>query len=79
MTDEELTAALEIALGIFGGSGSLSRLSVAHTASGLRIWGGWHIVNHVAETPLFAGRRTIETARAIYTIKNPGDRQFNLF
>lgn len=79
MTDQQLAKALESSLGIFGGSSGPDRLSVAHTGSGLRIWGGWHIVNHVTEKPLFAGQRTIEAARAVYTVKNPDNKQLDLF
>jgi hypothetical protein len=66
LSDQSLANALEAALGIFGGSSGPDRLSVVHTGSALRIWGGWHIVNHFTEKPLFSGRRTIETARVIY-------------
>lgn len=79
MTDEELSEALEAALGIFGGSGGPGRPSIAFTGSGLRIWGGRHIVNHVTEKPLFAGKATIAMARRVYAIPDPGDRQLDLF
>lgn len=79
MTNQNLAIALEASLGIFGGSGGPGQLNVAFTGSGVRIWGGWHVVNHVTEKPLFSGKRTIETARAIYNIKNPDDRQLDLF
>lgn len=79
MTDDELAAALEQILGIFGGSSGPDRLSVAYTGAGLRIWGGWHVVNHVAEQPLFSGRQTIAMAREVYGISNPDDQQLNLW
>ncbi len=79
MTDNELAAALETALGIFGGSAGPGRLSVAFTGSGLRIWGGWHIVNHVTEKPLFAGSATIAMARTTYAIADPDNKQLDLF
>jgi len=53
MTDAALTSALEQVLGIFGGSCGPSRMDVAHQAAGLKIWGGWHIVYHHTEKPLF--------------------------
>lgn len=78
MTDVELTSALEEVLGIFGGSCAPGRLSVAHQASGLKIWGGWHIVNHHTEKPLFQGARTLAMARYLYDIKDPNDDQQSL-
>lgn len=78
MTDHELASALEISLGIFGGSGGPNRPSIVFTGSGLRIWGGWHVVNHGAEKPLFEGKRTIAMAREIYGIPNPEDEQLSL-
>jgi len=53
MTDAELSRALQQVLGIFGGSCGPERLDVMHQASGLKIWAGWHMVNHRAEPPLF--------------------------
>ncbi len=79
MTDELLAEALQASLGIFGGSGGPGRPSVTYTGSGLRIWGGWHIVNHVTEKPLFAGNATITMAREVYGIRNPDNKQLNLF
>ena len=79
MTDQELQAALSRTLGIFGGSSGPDRFSTTFTGSGLRIWGGWHIVNHVKEKPLFAGRRTIAKAREVYGISNPDNKQLNQF
>ena len=79
MTDEELAAALDVTLGIFGGSGGPDRPSVAFTGSGLRIWGGWHVVNTQTEKPLFAGKRTIAMARQVYGIADPNNNQLDLF
>lgn len=79
MTDADLTAALEQVLGIFGGSCGPGRLDVAHQASGLKIWGGWHIVNHHTEQPLFQGNQTLAMARHLYGITDPDDRQMGLF
>ena len=78
MTDADLTAALEAALGIWGGSCGLGKMDVVHQASELKIWGGWHFVNHVTEPPLFKGAATLAIAREIYGIANPDDRQMNL-
>ncbi len=79
MTDQELQAALKEALGIFGGSGGPDRLSVSFKGSDLRIWGGWHVVNHVIEKPLFAGAATIAMARSVYGIIDPDNDQLVLF
>ncbi len=78
MNDAELKSALERALGIFGGSGARGRLSITYTGAGLRIWGGWHTVNHCVETPLFFGNGTIAMAREVYEICNPDDDQLSL-
>lgn len=79
MSDEALEAALEKVLGIFGGSCGPGRLDVVFQGSGLRIWAGWHTVNHVAEEPVFAGKQTVAMARHVYGIANPGDSQLSLF
>ena len=78
MRNDELIVALEQVLGIFGGSCGADRLDVAHQASGLKIWAGWHIVNHVTEKPLFQGRQTVAMARYIYGITDPDDGQMSL-
>lgn len=78
LSDEELVSALEAVLGIFGGSCGPNRLSVCHQAAGLKIWGGWHIVNHVQEQPLFAGRSTVAMARDIYGIFDTNNPQLKL-
>ena len=79
MTDDQLADALNATLGIFGGSGGPDRPSVSFTGSGLRIWGGWHVVNHVTEKPLFARKTTIAMARRIYDIADPNKKQMELF
>ena len=79
MTDKELHAALEVTLGIFGGSGGPDCLSVSYKGSGLRIWGGWHVVNHVVEPPLYSGKATVAMARTVYNISDPEDNQLALF
>ncbi len=78
MNDAALTKALEQVLGIFGGSCGPGRMDVAHQASGLKIWGGWHIVNHHTEKPLFQGAQTLAMARHIYGIVDPSDNQMSL-
>ncbi|WP_305971047.1 MULTISPECIES: hypothetical protein [unclassified Mameliella] len=79
MTDEDLEAALVRVLGIWGGSCGPGRLDVVFQGAGLKIWAGWHIVNHVTEAPLFKGNATIAMARHVYGIANPNDRQMSLF
>lgn len=79
MSDDQLAQALNATLGIFGGSGGPGRLSVSFTGTGLRIWGGWHVVNHVTEKPLFAGKATIAMARRVYQITDPNNKQMELF
>lgn len=79
MTEAELTAALEQVLGIFGGSCGPGRMDVAHQAAGLKIWGGWHFVNHHTEKPLFKDAATLAMARHVYGIANPDDDQMALF
>ncbi len=78
MTDDELADALISSLGIFGGISGPDRFSVTFTGSNLRIWGGWHVVNHVKEKPLFEGKATIAMAREVYGIFDPDDRQSRL-
>ncbi len=78
MSDSELKAALEQALGIFGGGGGPDSLSVSHKAAGLCIWGGWQVVNHVKEKPLFSGVATIAMAREVYGIPDPQSEQLSL-
>jgi hypothetical protein len=79
MSDAKLTAALEHVLGIFGGSCGPGRLDVAHQAAGLKIWGGWYIVNLHTEAPLFQGAKTIAMARYVYSITDPDEDQMSLF
>ena len=79
MTDAALTSALEQVLGIFGSSCGPGRMDVAHQAADLKIWGGWHFVNHHIEKPLFQGAKTLAMARHIYGIADPNDEQMALF
>ena len=75
MSDEQLTAALKDILGIFGGRSASGGLSFTVMGAGLRIWGGWRVINHVIEPPLYAGKTTIAMARETYGIANPDDPQ----
>ena len=79
MIDAELEQALKLVLGEFGGSGGPDTYSITYAAAGLRIWGGWHVVNHVLEKPLFAGQATIAKAREVYGIPDPDNDQLSLF
>jgi hypothetical protein len=79
MSDGALTSALEQVLGIFGGSFGPGRMDVAHQAAGLKIWGGWHFVNHHTEKPLFQGIKTLAMARHIYGICTSDDGLLVLF
>jgi hypothetical protein len=79
MSDEELSAALERVLGIWGGSCGPGRLDVIFQGSGLKIWWGRHFVNHHEEKPLFQGRVTVAMARFVYGIAEPDDVQMSLF
>ena len=78
MSDADLTDALEQVLGIFGGSCGPGRMDVAHQAAGLKIWGGWQIVNHHTEAPLFQGKKTLAMTRHIYGISDPENDQISL-
>lgn len=75
MSNEQLEAALKHVLGIFGGSGGPKRPSITFQGSGLKIWGAWHVINHVKEPPLFQGKATINMAREVYGIVNPADNE----
>ena len=79
MTDAELEEALKLVLGEFGGCGGPDTYSIIYAAAGLRIWGGWYVVNHVLEKPLFAGKTAITKAREVYGIVDTQDDQLNLF
>jgi hypothetical protein len=79
MTDVVLTSSIEHVLGIFGGSCGPGRRDVAHQAAGLKIWGGWHFVNHHTEKPLYLGTKTLAMAWHIYKVRDPDDEQMALF
>jgi hypothetical protein len=79
MTDDELTAALQMSLGIFGGSGGPGRMNLTLQGAGLKIWASWGVHNHVTDKPLFAGKATIAMAREVYRIADPSSPQMSLF
>ena len=79
MSDGELWKALQEVLGIFGGSGGPDRPSITYQGSGLKIWGGWQVINHVTTAPLFSGGGTVAMAREIYGISDPTTDQMTLF
>ncbi|WP_156892496.1 hypothetical protein [Salaquimonas pukyongi] len=78
MTDPELAELIASHLGIFGGSCGPERMSVIYQGSGLKIWGGRHVVNHCIERPLFQGGATIATAREVFEIGDPENAQLKL-
>ena len=79
MTDAQLAAALQNALGIFSGRAAPGQMHLTWQGAGLKIWASWHIHNHVVEAPLFAGAATVAMARAYYRIPDPANRQMSLF
>lgn len=78
MSDAELAEALKSVLGIWGGSYGPGKMDIVFQGSGLRIWAGWHIVDHATERPIWQGQQTIAMARVIYDISDPEDRQQRL-
>ena len=78
MTNGELEQALNDYFGIFGGSGGPDRLSVTYQGAGLKIWGGWHTVNHVKEKPLYSGKQAVAIARELNQIRDPTNMQGSL-
>jgi hypothetical protein len=79
LSDKKLTGVLAFEMGIFGGMGARNQLSITYQGSGLKIWAGWHIVNHVMEKPIFEGKETIAMAREVYGIRDPSDNQLAMF
>jgi len=79
LTDDDLIDALRYELGIFGGSSKTeSRPSITYQGAGLKIWAGWHTVNHCQEQPIFEGMATIKMACETFGIANPDDEQLSL-
>lgn len=79
LADDELAEALAYELGIFGGSCGPGDLWLTFQGAGLKIWISWESHNHVTMRPTFAGKSTIAMARQVYGIRDPVDRQFDLF
>jgi hypothetical protein len=79
LTDEQLAEALRYELGIYGGFCGPGMLSVSHQGAGLKIWASWEIHNTVTDAPAFKGAATVATARQVYGIRNPEDKQLALF
>jgi len=80
LTDDELKAALECELGIYGGSGGPGDMSLTFQAAGLKIWADWNTVAPDRYCkPIFQGTATIRMAREVYVIKDPTDAQMALF
>jgi len=79
LTDEELKAALEFELGIYGGSCGPGEMSLTFQAAGLKIWADWNTVApDVDRKPIFQGTATIRMAREVYGIKDPTKAQMAL-
>ena len=78
MTDPELEAALEVSLGIMGGSCGPGMMDVSYQGPGLRVWATWGIANHYGTRPIFSGHATVAMAREVYGIANPNNRQLRL-
>lgn len=80
LTDEELKAALEFELGIYGGSCGPGEMSLTFQAAGLKIWADWNtVVPDRDRKPIFQGTATIRMAREVYGIKDPTVAQMALF
>ncbi len=80
LSDDDLIEALRYELGIFGGSSKTdSRPSITYQRAGLKIWAGWHTVNHCQEKPIFEGTATTKMAREVFGISDPDDDQQLLF
>ena len=59
--------------------GARNQLSITYQGSGLKIWAGWHVINHVTEKPIFEDKATIAMAREVYGIHDPADNQLVMF
>ena len=78
MTDPELEAALELSLGIMGGSCGPGMMDVSYQGPGLRIWAAWEISSHYGTKPICAGHATVAMAREVYGIVDPQNRHLRL-
>ena len=80
MTDEQLAAALAYELGIEGGASSWNDVPAYHVkGAGLQIWISWDFPRCHQEKPTFKGSDTVAMARQVYGIRNPEDKQMDLF
>lgn len=79
MTDEELWAALELEIGIYGGCGGPGKMSLEFQGAGLKIWASWSdVAPRMNGDPIFQGAATVRMAREIYGIGDPDDDQMSL-
>ena len=80
MSDEQLAAALAYELGIEGGASSRKDVPAYHVkGAGLQIWISWDFPRCHQEKPTFKGSDTVAMARQVYGIRNPEDKQMDLF
>jgi len=80
MTDEQLAEALQYELGIEGGASATDKVPAYHVkGAGLQIWASWDFPSVHQDKPLFKGAATIAMARQVYGIRNPDDKQMDLF
>ena len=79
LSDEQVAEALRFELGIYGGFSGPNSLSVTYQGAGLKIWASWETHNTVTDAPVFKAAVTIATARQVYGIRNPEDKQLALF
>ena len=77
MTDDELSDALRLHLGIMGGRSGPDCISLAYQGAGLKIWASWDWPNMHTDKPLFEGKATIAMARRVYSIPDPDNRQLS--
>lgn len=80
LNDEDLAAALVDELGAAGGSCGHSRYpNIDYQKAGLKIWASWASNLPMRDEPVFQGQHTVETARRVFGITDPSDRQISLF
>lgn len=80
LTDDDLKAALEYEIGIYGGRCGPGETSVTYQAAGLKIWADWNSAAPDTNCkPIFQADATIRMAREVYGIKDPTDAQLALF
>lgn len=80
MTDDELITALKWEMGEYCGWCGPDSISGCSQKSGLRIWASWNTVSPERETkPIYLGMSTVRMAREVYGVKDPTDKQMDLF